>query len=95
MGEETNHTGSSPMFLIFVFSIYSLVLIPFTLYKLCGGGSGSEEGVVKTWADKKKKHHFGEKVKGAFNRVGFKLLLAWALYLLLFWCVPAGVLVWV
>ena len=85
MGDETNHTGSSPMFLIFVFSIYSLVLIPLTLYKLCGGSGDSEEGVVKTWADKKKKQQFGDKVKGAFSKVGFKLVLAWAVYLLLYW----------
>lgn len=81
------------MFLIFVFAIYSLVLIPLTLYKLCGGADG-EEGVVKTWADKKKKKQFGDRLRGLLDRVGWKLVVAWLAYLVLFWWVQATVTLW-
>lgn len=91
---EGDHQGSSPMFLIFLFSIFSLTLIPYTLYRLCGGGADNSEGVVKTWADKKKKKQFGDRIKGTLGAIGWKLLVAWALYILLFWCAarPGGAL---
>lgn len=81
---EGEHTGSSPMFLIFVFSLYSLVLIPWSLYKLCGGGGEGEAG-VKTWADKKKKEGVAAKAAAVVGKIGWKLLVAWVLYLVLFW----------
>ena len=39
--------GSSPLFAIFFLSIYSLLLIPFTIYRLCS--AASSEDVVKPW----------------------------------------------
>jgi translocation protein SEC63 len=44
MGETE---GSSPLFVIFILSIYSLFLIPFTIYKLCVAAAPDE--VVKPW----------------------------------------------
>lgn len=43
MVEGGDHTGSMPMFAIFLLSLYSLYLIPYTLYKLCGGSGESDE----------------------------------------------------
>lgn len=37
MGEE-NSAASSGLFAVFVLSIYSLVLIPYTIYRLCNAG---------------------------------------------------------
>jgi hypothetical protein len=41
------HTGNSAMFGIFVLSIYSLFLIPFTLYRVCAGSE--EEEAAQPW----------------------------------------------
>ena len=43
MGAGEDNTGSTPMFAIFLLSIFSLLLIPYTLYKLCGGGGEDTE----------------------------------------------------
>ena len=40
--------GSSPMFAIFVLSLLSLALFPYTIYRFCNAGD-AEEGVVKPW----------------------------------------------
>ena len=40
--------GSSPMFAIFVLSLLSLALFPYTIYLFCNAGD-AEEGVVKPW----------------------------------------------
>ena len=39
--------GSSPMFAIFVLSLLSLALFPYTIYRFCN--SGDAEEVVKPW----------------------------------------------
>lgn len=39
--------GSSPLFAVFVLSVYSLFLIPYTIYKLCVAAAPDE--VVKPW----------------------------------------------
>lgn len=39
--------GSAPLFAIFVLAIYSLFLIPYTIYKLCLAASPDE--FVKPW----------------------------------------------
>lgn len=39
--------GSSPMFAIFVLSLLSLALFPYTIYRFCNSGEGEE--VVKPW----------------------------------------------
>ncbi len=39
--------GSSPLFAVFVLSVFSLFLIPFTVYKLCVAAAPDE--VVKPW----------------------------------------------
>lgn len=44
MVEGGDYTGSMPMFAIFVLSLYSLYLIPYTVYRLFGSG-GDSDGV--------------------------------------------------
>ena len=39
--------GSSPMFAIFVLSLLSLALFPYTIYRFCNTGDAEE--VVKPW----------------------------------------------
>lgn len=39
--------GSSPLFAVFVLSLFSLFLIPYTIYKLCVAAAPDE--VVKPW----------------------------------------------
>jgi translocation protein SEC63 len=46
-GDDLNK-GSSALFAVFVFSILSLFLIPYTIYKLCGGPEEESEA-VKPW----------------------------------------------
>lgn len=36
MVEGGDHTGSTPLFAIFIFSFFSLYIIPYTLYRLFG-----------------------------------------------------------
>lgn len=40
--------GSSPMFAIFVLTLLSLALFPYTIYRFCNNGD-EEEAVVKPW----------------------------------------------
>ena len=47
MDEEPPPQGSSPLFAVFFLSIYSLFVIPYTIYKLCHAASPDE--VVKPW----------------------------------------------
>lgn len=49
---------------------------------------------MKTWADKKKKKQFGDRLRGLLDRVGWKLVVAWLAYLVLFWWVQATVTLW-
>lgn len=46
-GDDLNK-GSSSLFAVFVFSILCLFLIPYTIYKLCGGTEEESED-VKPW----------------------------------------------
>lgn len=39
--------GSSPLFAVFFLSVFSLFLIPYTIYKLCV--AASPDDVVKPW----------------------------------------------
>jgi translocation protein SEC63 len=39
--------GSSPLFAVFFLSVFSLFLIPYTIYKLCVAASPEE--VVRPW----------------------------------------------
>ena len=39
---------SSSLFAVFILSIYTLVLVPYTIYKLCTAASATSE-VVKPW----------------------------------------------
>jgi translocation protein SEC63 len=81
------------MFLIFVISMYSLFLIPYTLYKLFHT-TPEEEEMVKTWTSKKKKgeHPGGNLVTRVRNVVGdWRLLLMWAAFALLFWWIQVSV----
>lgn len=88
MAVEGEHTGSTPMFAIFVLSMYSLVLIPYTLWKL-SGGSEEETEVVKTWSSKggkggEKKKALGQQLKEVFST---RVIVAWLAWALLLWYV--------
>lgn len=45
---EDLRKGSSTLFAVFLFSILSLFLIPYTAYRLCSGGEDASED-VKPW----------------------------------------------
>jgi len=45
MAEESQ--GNSPLFAVFFLSLYSLFVIPYTIYKLCNAASADD--VVKPW----------------------------------------------
>ncbi|RMZ57290.1 hypothetical protein APUTEX25_004124 [Auxenochlorella protothecoides] len=68
------------MFAIFVLSLYSLYLIPYTLYKLCG--SGPDDKVTKSWSTKKAGQSLGERVRSLATN---PLAIQWVVYIALFW----------
>ena len=43
----TDHTGSTGLFTIFLLALYSLVLIPYTIYYLCAAGPEGTQQPVK------------------------------------------------
>ena len=47
LGTMAEQQGSSPMFAIFVLSLLSLALFPYTIYRFCNTGDAEE--VVKPW----------------------------------------------
>lgn len=47
ISKMVEQTGSSPMFAIFVLSLLSLALIPYTIYRFTS--QGDAEDVVKPW----------------------------------------------
>ncbi|KDD73970.1 hypothetical protein H632_c1688p1, partial [Helicosporidium sp. ATCC 50920] len=75
-----------PMFAIFVLSLYSLYLIPYTVYRLFGSG-GDSDGASNAWGSKKAKHGLLSRLRGA---VDTKLVVQWVIYLLLLWYVRAS-----
>ncbi|KAK2079921.1 hypothetical protein QBZ16_002316 [Prototheca wickerhamii] len=80
MEGPSDHTGSTPMFAIFVLSLYSLYLIPYTIYKLCGG---SLENVSKPWEDKSSKtSSIVPRIKKLLRN---PLVIQWTIYILFFW----------
>ena len=46
MDQETS--GSTPLFAVFLLSIFSIILIPYTLYAVFGGEDDKEVGVGET-----------------------------------------------
>ncbi|KAK9829144.1 hypothetical protein WJX72_004149 [[Myrmecia] bisecta] len=76
----TEHTGDSPMFAIFLVSILSIVVIPWTLYKFCG--SSDDEEVVQPWM-KKKQISIGERVRSGLTPSNVVLLALWAVWIML------------
>ncbi|BDA43749.1 Translocation protein SEC63 homolog [Coccomyxa sp. Obi] len=75
--------GSSPLFAVFVLSLFSLFLIPYTIYKLCVAAAPDE--VVKPWESKKTSaiSRFAQKfftVQNVLLAVGWLVWLALLLY---------------
>lgn len=91
MAHEGEHTGSTPMFAIFLLSMYSLFLIPYTLWRLGGGGSDEAER-VKTWHSKKggdkKGESWAKRLRATFSG---RMMLAWLAWALLIWFVKHSV----
>lgn len=88
MAENVETHGSTPMFAIFLLSMYSLFLIPITLWRL-SGGEGEDAEVVKTWSASKGGK--GEKKAGLVAHLRSvcttRMLLAWLAWALLLWYV--------
>lgn len=89
MADQETH-GSTPMFGIFLLSMYSLFLIPITLWKLSGGSSEDGE-VVKTWSTGKGSNGKGKQTSSmvAHLRTVFsnRMLVAWLAWGLVLWYV--------
>ena len=66
-------------------SFYSLALIPYTLYRLCGGGGGVEDPTGKTWSGNKGGRGGGGASVGGWVRAHRGLIISWVVYCLLFW----------
>ncbi|KAK9789757.1 hypothetical protein WJX73_001047 [Symbiochloris irregularis] len=79
--------GSSPLFAIFFLSIYSLLLIPITIWRLCAA-AGSED-VVKPWevAQKRKPSALTRFFRRLSKPSTFLLLLGWLVWVALLWYV--------
>jgi translocation protein SEC63 len=77
MGEE-NSAASSGLFAVFVLSIYSLVLIPYTIYRLC---NASDEVTTQPVVKSKKQPGFADRLKGLCTKQNIILLGMWV-----FWC---------
>lgn len=81
----TEHTGNSALFGFFIISVYSLIVIPYTIYYFCGQ-EGSD--VVQPWKEEKKKQSTVSRgLKRLFSKGNLVLLLLWVVWFV--------VLVWV
>ncbi|CAD7704428.1 unnamed protein product [Ostreobium quekettii] len=69
----TEHTGSSPLFAVFSLSILSLILIPWTIYKLCSKGQEN----VQPWVPGGKKRTVGQKLAQYFTIGNVALVFLW------------------
>ncbi|KAG2451784.1 hypothetical protein HYH02_003562 [Chlamydomonas schloesseri] len=82
----TEHKGSTSLFAIFLLSLYSLFLFPYTIYRLFGGGS--EETVVQPYVQgKQKKSAASRYLRKLFSKGNLVLLGLWVLWGLLLWYV--------
>ncbi|KAG2441769.1 hypothetical protein HXX76_003382 [Chlamydomonas incerta] len=82
----TEHKGSTSLFAIFLLSLYSLFLFPYTIYRVFGGGS--EDTVVQPYVQgKQKKSAASRYVRKLFNKGNLVLLGLWVLWGLLLWYV--------
>mmetsp|Transcript_11967 Transcript_11967/g.24064 ORF Transcript_11967/g.24064 Transcript_11967/m.24064 type:complete len:711 (-) Transcript_11967:80-2212(-) len=92
--EDQETTGSTQLFAVFLVSILSLFLLPYTGHLLFSGEDEDEKG-VETWKLKK-----GAKAKTSSKKSSFqsrlrklgswKLLIVWTIYVLLIWYVKTS-----
>lgn len=87
MSSEQDRTGSNPLFSIFLLSLYTLGLLPYTLNRLFGQGS-SEAEVIKPWASKAKQEL--PIVRKLRKVATWRLLLAWAIWAALIWYIRSS-----
>ncbi|KIY98884.1 translocation protein SEC63 [Monoraphidium neglectum] len=77
----------SGLFAIFMLTIYSLILIPYTLYRLCSSADEKAEAVVKS---KKKASGWQTLASKAFTKGTLLMLLAWGVWVLMLFYVKAA-----
>ncbi|GAX76583.1 hypothetical protein CEUSTIGMA_g4029.t1 [Chlamydomonas eustigma] len=87
MGEH--HTGSSSLFGIFILTIYSLVVIPYTISYFC---CGDEEAKAQPWSEKskKKKSSISDSLKRYFTKGNLLILVLWTIWFILLWAVSSS-----
>ncbi|KAA6421625.1 MAG: translocation SEC63 protein [Trebouxia sp. A1-2] len=71
--------GSSPMFAIFVLSLLSLALFPYTIYRFCNTGDAEE--VVKPWQGQgKRQYSLSTRIRGLLTCSNITLVACWILW---------------
>lgn len=80
------HGGNTQLFAVFVLSILFLIMLVFTIWKLCFSSSSDDE-VVKPWVAKQKNASPSPAIKRAANTTNLALLAGWLLVLFLAWYV--------
>eukprot|EP00884_Botryococcus_braunii_P003385 jgi/Botrbrau1/13047/Bobra.0187s0009.1 len=81
---EDLRKGSSTLFAVFLFSILSLFLIPYTGYRLCSGGEDASED-VKPWEGKKKSGRLERPLRSLLKPGNIFLVLLWVAWGALAW----------
>eukprot|EP00775_Hariotina_reticulata_P009185 gene9185-9351_t len=79
MAEEA---ASSGLFAVFLLSIYSLFLIPYTIYYFCSSG---EDATTQPVAKSKKSSSFADRLKGHCTKGNLILLGLWVLWFGVLW----------
>mmetsp|Transcript_2646 Transcript_2646/g.4510 ORF Transcript_2646/g.4510 Transcript_2646/m.4510 type:complete len:749 (+) Transcript_2646:96-2342(+) len=79
MGDEITSSG---LFSVFVVSIFSLVLFPYTIYRLCAGDEGSES-TAQPWQKGKKKGKLSVLLSRCTSRGNLLLIGLWVVWCLL------------
>uniref|UniRef100_A0A7S3R9Y3 J domain-containing protein n=1 Tax=Dunaliella tertiolecta TaxID=3047 RepID=A0A7S3R9Y3_DUNTE len=86
MGDNTQSSG---LFSVFILSIFTLALLPYTIYHFCC--SGADDDVVQPWQPGGK----GKRKTSAFTRLKQKYVTKENVILLVLWCLWVVMLLWV
>lgn len=79
--QDQDQPQASGLFAIFLLAMYSLVLVPYSLYRVFGGGDDKAQAVVKT--TKRKEPAWQRAARKLCTRANLALLAAWLLWLLI------------
>ncbi|KAF5837295.1 Sec63 Brl domain-containing protein [Dunaliella salina] len=86
MGDNTQSSG---LFSVFILSIFTLALLPYTIYHFCC--SGADDDVVQPWQPGGK----GKRKTSVFTRLRQKYVTKENVILLVLWCLWVAMLFWV